>query len=136
VKCAGKLSIGLILAILCVHIQAQSQERETTVTGKLIRVMAIGGESTGWAIQLDSETTIDGKQAGSIEVDYPNIGKLKKLENKRVKTTGMLSHRQGVETGERPVLVVSSMKPLPAKTVPFGLAGSEWRLEDLVALES
>jgi hypothetical protein len=132
----ARLSTASILVLFCVCSQAQERAQKITVTGKLNRTMAIGGESTGWAIQLDSETTIDGKQAGSIEVDYPNIGKLKKLENKRVKTTGMLSHRQGVETGERPVLVVSSMKPLPAKTVPFGLAGSEWRLEDLVALES
>ena len=31
-----------------------------TVTGTLTRVMAIGGESTGWAIQLDSAAAIDG----------------------------------------------------------------------------
>ena len=30
--------------------------------------MAIGGESTGWMVQVDSETTIDGKPISSIEV--------------------------------------------------------------------
>jgi heat shock protein HslJ len=134
----GQLFTGLVLAILCIHLQAQPQERQTTVTGKLGRVMAIGGESTGWAIQLESETTIDGKRVSSIEIDYPNAGKLAKLENKHVRATGMPFHRQGVETGERLVLVVSSIKEVkattqsePAKTAAFNLVGTEWLLEDL-----
>jgi hypothetical protein len=80
--------------------------------------MAIGGESTGWTIQLESEATIDEKQVSSIEVDYPKTGKLEKLDNKRVTATGTISHRQGVETGERPVLVVSSIKEAKAATQP------------------
>lgn len=134
----GQLCTWLILAVLGVHLQAQIPERQTTVTGKLGRVMAIGGESTGWAIQLDSETTIGGKRAESIEVDYPNTERLQKLADKHVKATGMLSHRQGVETGERLVLVVSSMKevkattqPKSAKTPALDLTGTEWLLEDL-----
>jgi hypothetical protein len=134
----GQLFTGLILAILSIHLQAQPQERETTVTGKLGRVMAIGGESTGWAIQLEPETTIDGKRISSIEIDYPNAGKLAKLENKHVRATGVPSHRQGVETGERFVLVVSSIKEVKAttqsesaKTAAFNLVGTEWLLEDL-----
>jgi heat shock protein HslJ len=100
--------------------------------------MALGGESTGWALQLESEATIDGKQVSSIEVDYPKAEKLEKLDNKRVTATGTISHRHGVETGERPVLVVSSIKetkaatqPVSGKTVSFSLLGSEWLLEDL-----
>jgi hypothetical protein len=64
-----------------------------TVTGKLAHVMAIGGESTDWTIQLDSEAAIDGKQVDSIEVDSPKTKRLEKLENKHVKATGLLSHR-------------------------------------------
>ena len=133
----GRVSMGLILAILGVHLQAQTPERQTTVTGKLGRVMAIGGESTGWAIQLDSETSIDGKRVDSLEVDYSNTERLEKLADKHVKATGTLSHRKGVETGERLVLVVSSMKEVKATSqsesakVPFNLAGTEWLLEDL-----
>jgi heat shock protein HslJ len=134
----GQLCTWLILAVLGVHLQAQTPERQTTVTGMLGRVMAIGGESTGWAIHLDSETTINGKRVESIEVDYPKTERLQKLADKHVKATGTLSHRQGVETGDRLVLVVSSMKevrattqPKSAKTASFNLTGTEWLLEDL-----
>ena len=48
--------------------------------------MAIGGESTGWAIQLDSDLKIQVRQINSIEVDSHESKKLEKLENKRVKT--------------------------------------------------
>ena len=133
----GRISMGLILAVLGVHLQAQTPERQTTVTGTLGRVMAIGGESTGWTIQLDSETSIDGKRVDSIEVDYSNTERLERLADKHVKATGTLSHRKGVETGERLVLVVSSMKEVKATSqsesakVPFNLTGTEWLLEDL-----
>jgi hypothetical protein len=105
----GRLCIGLMFTILGAHLQAQTPEPQKTVTGKLGRVMAIGGESTGWAIQLDSETSIDGKRVDSLEVDDSNSERLEKLADKHVKATGTLSHRKGVETGERLVLVVSSM---------------------------
>jgi heat shock protein HslJ len=133
-----RLGIGLILVGCCICLEAQTQSQKITFTGKLNRVMALGGESTGWALQLESEATIDGKQVSSIEVDYPKAEKLEKLDNKRVTATGTISHRHGVETGERPVLVVSSIKetkaatqPVSGKTVSFSLLGSEWLLEDL-----
>jgi heat shock protein HslJ len=132
----ARLSTALILVLFCVC--SHAQEQKIAITGKLGRTMAIGGESTGWSIQLESETTIDGRQVSAIEVDYPKTGKLEKLDSKPVTAIGTISHRQGVETGERPVLVVSSIKevkvtnqPVPANTIPFSLTGSEWLLEDL-----
>jgi heat shock protein HslJ len=134
----ARLSTALMLVLFCVCSQGQERAQKITVTGKLSRTMAIGGESTGWAIQLESEATIDGQQVSSIEVDYPKTGKLEKLDSKRVTATGSISHRPGVETGGRPVLVVSSIneakaaiQPVPAKTVSFSLLGSDWLLEDL-----
>ena len=100
--------------------------------------MAIGGESTGWALELDSATAISGKQVNSIQVSYRRTEKLEKLKDKHVRATGKLTHRHGVETGEQPVLDISSLKeakaaaqaaPLPP--VPFSLSNSEWLLEDL-----
>jgi heat shock protein HslJ len=134
----ARLTAGLILTCLCISLQAQTAEQKLTVTGKLSRAMAIGGETTGWVIQLESEITVDGKQVNSIELDYRKTGKLEKLENQRVQVVGTLSRRQGVETGERTILVASSIRearakeqPKSARAVPFSLTGSEWLLEDL-----
>jgi heat shock protein HslJ len=129
-----RITIGLTLALFCICFEAIPQEQKITVTGKLIRALAIGGESTGWAIQLDSEISIDGKQVNSIEVDSNEMKKLAKVENKRITATGSLSHRHGVETGERSILHLSSISEVKAKPAPaaaFDLAGSEWLLEDL-----
>src|SRR5271156_727858 len=114
----ARLSIALILVLSCVCSQGQERTQKITITGKLSHAMAIGGESTGWAIQLESEASIDEKKVSSIEVDYAKTRKLEKLDSKRVTATGSISHRQGVETGERPVLVVSSIKEAKAATQP------------------
>jgi heat shock protein HslJ len=134
----ARLTAGLILTLLCISSQAQTPGKKLTVNGKLSRAMAIGGETTGWVIQLESEITIDGKQVDSIELDYHKTSKLEKLENQRVQVVGTLSHRQGVETGQRTVLVASSIREAKATgqsksapAAPFSLTGSEWLLEDL-----
>jgi heat shock protein HslJ len=131
----------LSLALLCICFEASPQEQKRTVAGKLIRAMAIGGESTGWAIQFESEVNIEGKQLTSIQVDSSNVKTLQKLENKHVEATGTLFHRRGVETGDRLILRVSSIREVNAKpaqasrpphaTTALNLTGSEWLLEDL-----
>jgi heat shock protein HslJ len=135
-----RFSIVLAVALFCVCSQAQAQEQphKITVTGELGHVMGIGGETTGWAIQLDSATTFDGKQVHSVEVDAPQAAMLEKFENKRVAATGAISHRQGVETGQRSILEVSSIRVVPAATNPSlvkpvgaDLVGTDWLLEDL-----
>jgi heat shock protein HslJ len=133
-----RLAIGVLLAFACIPLQAQTKEQAITVTGKLTRAMAIGGETTGWMIEFDRETTVDGKQVHSIEVDSPKKERLEALENKRVKATGKISHRQGVETGERSILELTSIKEVKdhgqhadASAGTFHLSGGEWLLEDL-----
>ncbi len=134
-----RIAVGLYVALLFGCLLANSQAQKMTVTGTLVRAMAIGGETTGWTIQLESEITAGGKQINSIEVDSHDVTKLEKFENKRVRATGTLSHRHGVETGDRPVLEISSLKeakgkpasPAPGPGVAFSLTGSEWLLEDL-----
>jgi hypothetical protein len=88
----------------------QKAPEEITVTGKLSRVMAIGGESTGWSIHLDHPKTIQEKEVDALEIDYPKTKKLEKLENKEVKASGKITHRHGVETGERLVFEVGSIQ--------------------------
>jgi hypothetical protein len=105
-----RLAVMLMLALSSLYLQAESKEQKLTVTGKLSRAMAIGAETTGWTIDLDSETTIAGKAVHSIEVAYPKADRLEKLANQHVRAKGKISHRQGVETGDRIVLEVSSIK--------------------------
>jgi heat shock protein HslJ len=130
-----RLMSGVILALASFYLYAQQPEKEITVTGKLGHVMAIGGETTGWAIALDPVITVGGKQVNSIQVSNRKDGELEKFENQRVKATGILSQRTGVETGEQPVLNISSIKvdadSKPALKVSFTLTGSQWKLEDL-----
>jgi heat shock protein HslJ len=128
----------LILAISSIYLLAQQPKQKITVTGKLVRAMAIGAESTGWMLELDSPIMIGDKQVNSIQIDYGDTGKLEELQNKLLTVKGKLSHRQGVETGEQPVLNVSSMKevkvPGEGNHEPkggFDLSGSQWRLEDI-----
>jgi heat shock protein HslJ len=130
----ARLRTALILAFVSVYLQAQPAPQKITVTGKLVRAMAIGAESTGWTVEFESATTIDGKPVNSIQVSDRKAGEFEKLENKRVRATGQLTHRHGVETGEQLVLDVSSIKEAkPAATHPdsFSLSGSAWLLKDL-----
>jgi formylmethanofuran:tetrahydromethanopterin formyltransferase len=112
----ARIAAAAMLVLFCVCVQAAPQQQtKMTVTGTLSRAMAIGGESTGWSIQVDPEITVDGKPLHSIEISYKDTQKLEKLANKRVKATGKLTHQHGVETGDRPVLEVSSIKEIKSK---------------------
>jgi hypothetical protein len=48
--------------------------------------------------------------AAAIEIEYRKTRMLEKLENQHVTVIGVLSQRQGVETGTRNVLVVSTIR--------------------------
>ena len=134
-----RIVLSFALAVACAYAQTAADGQNITVTGKLIRQMAIGGESTGWAIQLESQLDIAGKPVNSLEIDAREKAQLERLENRRVEASGTLSRRHGVETGDRSVLAVSSIREVAADSVgapavpaaPLSLAGSEWLLEDL-----
>jgi heat shock protein HslJ len=132
-----RLSVGLILGFVCISVQAQTTDRAVTVTGRLTRAIGIGGESTGWMLQLEAETAIDGKAVHVIEVAYRNARRLEALENKLVRASGRLTHQPGVETGERTVLEITSIRevkdgaPEDATAGGLSLPGSGWVLEDL-----
>lgn len=95
----ARLVTGVIVALACVTFHAQAPEEEITVTGKLVRAMAIGGESTGWIVELDPAVTIGAKELHSIQVTYGETARLEEVANKRVRAVGKLGHRSGVETG-------------------------------------
>ena len=91
--------------------------KSTTVTGKLTRSMAIGGESTGWTIELDTELTVDSHPVKSIEVDAP-AAKLEPLADKHVSARGRLTTIESPERGKRTILKISRIRNLPAPEKP------------------
>jgi hypothetical protein len=50
-----------------------------------------------------------------MEIVYVDTKKLEALENKTVKATGTLSNVTGIETGQRPVLNLTSIKQVKEK---------------------
>jgi hypothetical protein len=90
--------------------QTAEPEPSLTVTGKLVRVMAIGAESTGWSVELVSPIKVENKELNSIQVRYRSGSKLEKLADKRVKASGKITVQHGRETGAYPVLEISSIK--------------------------
>jgi hypothetical protein len=109
--------MGLVMLCVCARAGAQGSAKgagtpvEGTVeaTGKLVKVMAVGAETTGWAIQFEDEVSFGGKGTHSIEVEG-DVKKFGKLENKKVMVKGAVVHRSGVETKDRMVFVVQKIK--------------------------
>jgi hypothetical protein len=117
----ARTSMGLILALgcVCLHADEGGEPQKITIVGTLHRAMAIGAESTGWMVQVDSETIVDGKPISSIEVsDSRKPKELEGFENQRVKIAGKVVYRHGVETGMQPYIEIKTIKAAPAKDSP------------------
>ena len=84
------------------------QPGELILTGKLTQVVGVGGETTGWALELNSDLNIEGKTFRSIEVSGP-ANKLARLADQEVKARGVIKHRHGLERKDWLVLEVSSI---------------------------
>jgi heat shock protein HslJ len=126
-------------AIVVILSTAIMSAQKLSITGELSHVMAIGGETTGWAVHLDAEISVDGKTMRSIEVRDAEPGRLEGFVGKRITATGRIAHRQGIETGEKPFLRIASVNEALASTLRTenatgDLKGSEWVLEDLSGL--
>jgi len=120
------VTVCAVLVLFClaapIRTPAQSdksaQSDKISVTGKLTRVMAVGAETSGWAVELNPPFSVNGKEVNSIEIVVADSKKLESLENKMVTAKGTLSNASGIETGERPVLNVSSIKLAKRKVPP------------------
>src|SRR5215469_3303626 len=130
----ARIVTAFALLVCFVRLRAQAQEKKLTVVGTFVRVMAVGGESTGWAIESESDVTVEGKTVRSVEVSYKKSEILEKLANKRVRARGKITHQHGVEIGDRVVVEIASIKELKGKpaaaAASFNLTG-EWLLEGL-----
>jgi hypothetical protein len=117
------VSTTLILFLFCICLRADeaTPPQKITATGTLSRAMAIGAETTGWTLQVSSETVIDGKPISSIEVsDTRKPKQLDDFANKVVKISGKVVYRHGVETGPQPYIEVQTIKEVskPASSSP------------------
>ena len=106
--------------------------KSITLTGVLKRVFMIGGETTGWYLELDhsiavsvaqypapsgfgvigrpNKDNIDVVTLDRIEIDYHQS--LNALEEKKIEASGFLKWRKGVEREVYFYLLASSVKEL------------------------
>jgi hypothetical protein len=103
--------LGLVMVGVCLRVGAQGTPVEGNVeaTGKLVKVMAVGAETTGWAIEFEQEVSFGGNGVHSIEVEG-DAKKFGKLENKKVTVKGNIVHRSGTERKDRMVFEVQKIK--------------------------
>jgi hypothetical protein len=113
-RLARFIALSALFLFAFTPLEAQKSDK-ITIQGKLSRVMAIGAETSGWAIELNPVLTVHEKQISSMEIVYVDTKKLEALENKTVKATGTLSNVTGIETGQRPVLNLTSIKQVKEK---------------------
>jgi hypothetical protein len=103
-----------LIAFMCIALfataaSADKQPEELQLSGTVRQVMAIGGETTGWALVLDFETAVGGKIFKEIELD-PGDTNMQKYKGERAVVTGTLKEKTGVERGKYTVLQVKSIK--------------------------
>lgn len=123
----------LVILATCLS-WAFAQDATVTVRGRLQRVMAIGGESTGWSIKAEKPRSLGGTMTESVEVAFSDQTRLEALAGKQVEASGKMVRRSGVERGERAVLEIASIRQAGDQGPPersTELAGTEWLLEDL-----
>jgi hypothetical protein len=109
-------AVRFLLCVLAfVVFSAQGRQQQTppakkiTITGKLTRVVAIGGETSGWSLELKHQITLEGKKMRSVEASGATE-ELEKLKDRRVTAVGTLVHHTGMERGDYMVLEISSIR--------------------------
>lgn len=101
--------MGMLIAVAMLfvgtHVAAQAKPEVVEVTGILVKVSAVGTDTTGWEMHLPNEVNIDGKTTKAVEVDG-DPHKFQKLENLRITVKGIVMH----PSGERIVIKVQKIK--------------------------
>lgn len=92
------------------QMEDRTPAKKITVTGKLTQMMAIGGESTGWAVQFAQQTKLGERSVDSMQVKFSDPKIAEKYKDRYVKVTGTVTTRHAVETGDVVVLEVTSIK--------------------------
>ena len=85
--------MGMLMAVvmLCVGMWATAQDKPEVVevTGILVKVSAVGADTTGWELHFANAMDIGGKMTKSVELDG-DPRKFQKLENLRITVKGYL----------------------------------------------
>jgi len=92
------LSVGIWTA-------AQDKPEVVEVTGILVKVSAVGANTTGWEMHLPNEMNIGGKMTKAVEVDG-DPHKFQKVENLRITVKGILMR----PSADRIVIKVQKIK--------------------------
>ena len=85
------------------------KSKKLTVLGTLTEEMAVGAK-TAWSIRLNPVIMVHGRQISSLEIKSSDTRKLASLEDKFVEAKGKLTFASGIETAQRPVFELSSIK--------------------------
>jgi hypothetical protein len=100
---------GMLIAVvmLGVGIWAAGQDKPEVVevTGILVKVSAVGTNTTGWEMHLPNEMNIGGRMTKAVEVDG-DPHKFQKLENLRITVKGYLMR----PSGDRVVIKVQKIR--------------------------
>jgi len=101
--------MGMLLAVVmpCVGMWAAAQDKPEVVevTGILVKVSAVGADTTGWEMHLPNEINIGGRMTKAVEVDG-DPHKFQKLENLRITVKGIVMH----PSADRIVIKVQKIK--------------------------
>ena len=108
-----RVSSCTLVLLLCVSAATFAQKKplqpgEVILTGKLTQVMGIGGETTGWQLELNSDVALEGQTMRSIEV-AGRAKRLARLAGQQVKARGFVKHHHGVERKDWLVLEITSI---------------------------
>jgi hypothetical protein len=101
--------LGMLLAVMMLSVgvwaAAQDKPEVVEVTGILVKVSAVGTNSTGWEMHLPNEVNIDGRMTKAVELDG-DPHKFQKLENLRITVKGLVMH----PSADRIVIKVQKIK--------------------------
>jgi hypothetical protein len=112
-KAISVLFLALLVAGWFTTPSASASSVETVMAaGRVIKVNAIGGETTGFALSMRQALVVNGQTLNQIELSA-GID-LRKYLFQRVTVAGYVEIRQGIERGPYPVLVVQNIKRIPA----------------------
>jgi hypothetical protein len=124
--CIVRVLISILVFVFAIasapasHAQSKPlQPGEVILMGKLSHVMGIGGETTGWSLELQSEVTLEGQTLHSIELSGPPK-RLARMANQDIKARGFVKHHHGVERKDWLVLEITSIRAVPPKPAAPG----------------